>query len=159
MRLYRASKELYSSLEEKYEAWLEELNRRIESLLPHSALPNETFEEKHGCSKQIRFLNSFVNGGDLKRTENLLCCWYLNERFPFSMDLEQMYRVEKELKRQLVALDDEEEHYNERDESDLWRLRYHLREDQLNEIQERIRRAESPFPTMSVCDDMWKELD
>lgn len=159
MRLYRASKESYSGLEEKYDAWLEELNRRIEGLLPHSAVPNEDSDEKHECRKQIRFLNSFLNGGDLERTEELLYCWYLSERFPFSMDLEKMYRIEKELKRQLSALDDEEERYNERGESDLWRLRYDLREDQLDEIQERIFTSESLVPTMSAFSDLRKELD
>lgn len=159
MRLYQASKESYSGLEEKYDAWLKELNRRIEGLLPHSAVSNKTSDEKYGCRKQIRFLNSFVNGGDLERTEELLYCWYLNERFPFSMDLEKMYRIEKELKRQLSALDEEEERYNERGESDLWLLRYHLRENQLDEIQERICSCESLVPTISAFSDLWKELD
>lgn len=159
MKLYQASKESYSGLEEKYDAWLKELNRRIEGLLPHSAVSNETSDEKHGCQKQIRFLNSFVNGGDLERTEELLYCWYLNECFPFSMDLEKMYRIEKELKRQLSELDEEEERYNERGESDLWLLRYHLLENQLDEIQERICSCESLVPTMSAFSDLWKEPD
>lgn len=154
MRLYREAKESYVGLDENYDVWLEELNRRIEGLLPFTPVT-----EQENSGNKVRFLHCYVYGGELERTEELLYCWYLNDRFPFSMDLEKMYRIEKELKRQLSALDDEEERYNERGESDLWLLRYHLREDQLDEIQESICTAESLVPTMLAFSDLLKELD
>lgn len=147
MRLCQASEEPYAGLNEKYDAWLEELNRRIESLLPHDLESSGNPAEERGCSQQIRFLNSFVNGGYLERTEELLYCWYLNDCFPFSMDLKKMYRIEKELRYQLNVLNDEEEDYKARGESELWLLRLCLREKQLKQIRGQIEKAESLVST------------
>lgn len=62
--------------------------------------------------------------------------------------IEQMHRVERALKRQLDALNDEEAACRERGELALWQLRCQLRAEQLDQIQEGIALTESLVPTM-----------
>lgn len=157
MRFWRSSGEVYANLEEKYDVWLEELNHRIEGMIPANLAPNRESEGEPGRQK-FRFLNSYLHGAFLERAEDIIACWYLNDRFPYGIDLEQMYRVERALKRQLDALDNEEAACRERGELALWQLRCQLREEQLDQIQEKIALTESLVPTQMLMSDVRKDL-
>lgn len=136
-----------SDLLAAYDDLLEELNRRIMAMVNHYAASHPSsgavMEDTVRNQGEIRFVASFLEGHRLEYPEELRCCWYLNECFPHNMPLIKLRAVEEALNQQLAALDAEQVHDPSCRTSGLWLLRYHLREQQLEQIQEEISLVQS----------------
>lgn len=131
-----------ADLQTAYDYLLEELNRRILAMIHHYAANHSATDAVMADTVRnqgsIRFVASFLEGYRLEYPEEIRCCWYLNECFPHHMPLIKLKAMEEMLNQQLAALDAEQVHDTSCRTSGLWQLRYHLREQQLEQIQEEI---------------------
>lgn len=135
-----------AKLETKHNELLDELNRRMVAIVCSCIgcdEPEQAVLEHAQQLGDIPYPVCFLEGGALKQPEDVIHCWYLNERFPFKMHLEQLKCVESVLKQQLAALEDAYDVYNNDGERSLWELSCELKERQLDQIREEIYAAEA----------------
>lgn len=116
---------------------LDELNRRILRKLGIVELPKE--EEGPAEFRQDPSVTGWVRGSELETEEDIIACWYLSDCFPWGLSFEQMMRIEQKLKEQREALEAEESEYEKLDALDLWRFRWDIKSEQLEQIQTMMR--------------------
>lgn len=116
---------------------LDELNRRILKKLGVVELQSE--EEEPEEFRQDHSVTSWIRGSELETAEDIIACWYLSDSFPWGLDFEQMMRIEQKLKEQMETLEAEEAEHEELDALDLWRFRWDIKAEQLEQIQTMMR--------------------
>ncbi len=138
--------DLLMELNAKSDALLDELNRRMISIICTCTGCNAADRknlENVAPQEGIAYPVCFLEGSALERPEDYIYCWYLNERFPYHMGLEQQRCVEAALKQQLDALEEMQDMYKNDEKSSLWYQSCVLKEKQLEEIKEDIFFTES----------------
>lgn len=113
---------------------LEELNRRILKKLGIVELQSE--EEEPEEFRQDHSITSWARGSELETAEDIIACWYLSVAFPWGLDFEQMRGIEQKLKEQMETLEAEKPEYEVLDDLDLWKFRWDIKAEQLDEIRD-----------------------
>lgn len=113
---------------------LEELNRRILKKLGVVELQSE--EEEPEEFRQDHSITSWARGSELETAEDIIACWYLSVAFPWGLGFEQMRGIEQKLKEQMETLEAEEPEYEVLDDLDLWKFRWDIKAEQLDEIRD-----------------------
>lgn len=139
---------LKSKLEARNEALLQELNCRMMSILAHCEgchTPLDQLLAPVAPQGRIRFVPAFLEGSSLKRPEDLIACWYLNECFPYEMSEEQIQQVREKLCKMQNTLEEMWDPHRHDIESDLLIVRCKLKEQQLEEVTEERCTPNWPF--------------
>lgn len=113
---------------------LEELNRRILKKLGIVELQSE--EEEPEEFRQDHSITSWARGSELETAEDIIACWYLSVAFPWGLGFEQMRGIEQKLKEQMETLEAEKPEYEVLDDLDLWKFRWDIKAEQLDEIRD-----------------------
>lgn len=100
---------------------------------------NALLEKLHGLLEQrmteVQGVRIHADMGDKETPEEIIAGWYLNECFPSDLNAEEMMQVERKLREQLTALEDEESEYEEADNLELWKYRRDLKANLIDDIQ------------------------